>query len=86
MYIVDYQDKRDHNSDIVDRSVTAIIDCANCYLNEPEVLALLVTSLMKLTELEMTTKHPEIKDFMLKLEANNDLFIHKIATGIVSLI
>lgn len=83
MYNASYQDKRDHNSEVVDRSVQALIDFANCYLNEPEVLTLLVTSLMKLTELEMTTKHADIKEFMLKLEASNDLFIHKVATGTI---
>lgn len=78
-----YKDKRDQNTDAVDRSVMALIDCANCYLNEPEVLTLLVTSLMKLTEVDMTTKHSEIKEFMLKIESNNDFFIHKIASGIL---
>lgn len=29
----------------------------------------------------MTTKHQQIKDFMLKVEASSDYFIHKIAEG-----
>ena len=36
---------------------------------------------MKLTQKDMTTKHSEIKEFMMKLEASRDYFINKIATG-----
>ena len=38
---------------------------------------------MKLTEINMTTKHEEIKEFMRKLEGNSDYAIQKLASGIL---
>lgn len=40
---------------------------------------MILTSLMKLAVKDMTTKHDEIKEFMLKVESSSDYFIHKIA-------
>lgn len=59
----------------------ALIDCGNSYINDTAVITMLLMSLMKLTKVEMTTKHAEIKDFMLKLESSNDYFINKVASG-----
>ncbi len=41
---------------------------------------------MKLAVKDMTTKHQEIKEFMMKVEASSDYFIHKIAEGLNSYI
>lgn len=40
---------------------------------------MIITSLMKLAVKDMTTKHEEIKEFMLKVESSSDYFTHKIA-------
>lgn len=50
-------------------------------MTDSEVTFSLLSSLMKLAGKEMTTMHAAIKDFMLKLEASPDYFIHKIAEG-----
>lgn len=50
-------------------------------MTDSEVTFSLLSSLMKLAGKEMTTMHTAIKDFMLKLEASPDYFIHKIAEG-----
>jgi hypothetical protein len=46
---------------------------------------MLVTSLLKLAQPEMTSKHAAIKEFMLRLELSQDLFIHAMAAGTRSL-
>ena len=50
-------------------------------MEETEIITILVTSLMKLTQVNMTTKHTEIKEFMKKLEVSSNYFINKIASG-----
>jgi|JI9StandDraft_1071089.scaffolds.fasta_scaffold438758_1 hypothetical protein len=60
-------DEKSKSQEMVDRSVMALIDCGNCYLDDKEVILMLVSSLMKLTQVDMTSKHTEIKEFMLKL-------------------
>lgn len=40
---------------------------------------MIMTSLMKLAVKDMTTKHDQIKEFMLKLESSSNYFIHKIS-------
>lgn len=49
---------------MVDRSVRALIDCAECYLDQYDILIVLVSALMKLTRVDMTTLHSEIKVVM----------------------
>lgn len=58
-----------------------LIECANCYLDNSEIVFSLLSSLMKLAVKDMTTKHEQIKEFMMKVEASSDYFIHKIAEG-----
>jgi hypothetical protein len=65
----------------VDRSVSVLIACGECYLKDSEVIFMVITSLMKLAVKEMTTMHEEIKEFMLKVETSSDYFIHTTAEG-----
>lgn len=55
----------------------AILSCAEEYLDEEEITFLLVSGLMKLSGKEMTTKHDQIKSYLLKVEGNYNYFIHK---------
>ena len=55
-------------------------------MEETEIITILVTSLMKLTQVNMTTKHTEIKEFMKKLEVSSNYFINKIASGNINTI
>jgi hypothetical protein len=57
MYLSMDLDERDGDTDVVDKSVSALIDCGNCYLEEPEIVTMMLSSLMKLTQPNMTTKH-----------------------------
>ncbi len=66
---------------MVDRSVSVLIACGECYLKDSEVIFMIITSLMKLAVKDMTTKHEQIKQFMLKVEASSDYFIHTTAEG-----
>lgn len=61
----------------MDEAVDALIDCAQAYLSDSAVVFMLVTSLMKLAVSEMTTRHPQIKDFMLRVEASPNYQTHK---------
>ena len=76
-----YSVQRDQDTDLVDRSVQVLISCGECYTTDSEITFSLLSSLMKLAGKEMTTMQPAIKQFMLKLEASPDYFIHKIAEG-----
>jgi len=57
MYFKRKKDDRDGDSSVVDRCVTALINCAECYLQDNQVMFMLLTSLMKLTVGDMTSKH-----------------------------
>jgi hypothetical protein len=56
-----------------------LISCGLCYLDNSEIIFMILTSLMKLAVKDMTSKHEEIKEFMLKVETSSDYFTHKIA-------
>ena len=44
-----YADQRDKNSEAVDRSVDAILSCANEYLGNTSIIFAIVVSLMKMS-------------------------------------
>ena len=50
-------DLRDKNSEVVDRSVDALLSCADEYIENQMITMTIVTSLMKLSPIEMTSKH-----------------------------
>lgn len=77
----DWIDLRDRESGKVDRSVDAILAGAEEYLNDKEIMFLVVSSLMKLSVVDMTTRHEDIKKFVRKVEAHSDYFIHKTGEG-----
>lgn len=67
---------------MVDKSVDALLRCGESYLNDPEIIFMLVTSLMKLAGKDMSSRQKEIGEFMKRVETSSDYFTHKIAEGI----
>ena len=61
MYTPPNVDLRDKNSEAVDKSVEALLSCADEYISNQSVTLMIVTSLMKLSPIEMTSKHEEIR-------------------------
>ena len=59
----------------------ALLRCGESYLNDPEIIFMLVTSLMKLAGKDMSSRQKEIAEFMKRVEASSDYFTHKIAEG-----
>jgi hypothetical protein len=47
---------------------------------------MIVTNLMKLAGKDMTTKHTEIKEFMVQVQRSSNYLTHKIAEGKIYLI
>lgn len=59
-----------------------LLRCGESYLNDPEVMFMLVTSLMKIAGKDMSNRQKEIGEFMKRVETSSDYFTHKIAEGI----
>jgi hypothetical protein len=66
---------------VVDRSVGVLIECGECYLGQNETIFMIVTNLMKLAGKDMTTRHVEIKEFMVEVQRSSNYLTHKIAEG-----
>lgn len=60
-----YEQNKD--TEKVDKAVMAILECAEDYLYDEEITFLLVSAIMKLSGKDMTTKHDEIKKYLLKV-------------------
>ena len=69
---------RDKNSQDVDRSIEAILSCAEQYIDNQSLTLSIVPSLMKLSPIEMTSKHDEIKAYLKKVESQQNYFGHKL--------
>lgn len=52
-------------------------------MSDPEVMFMLVTSLMKIAGKDMSNRQREIGEFMKRVETSSDYFTHKIAEGTV---
>jgi hypothetical protein len=76
--------ERDQDQSKVDRAVQAILSCAEEYLSDEEITFMLVSALMKLSGKDMTSKHEDIKSYLLKVEGNYNYFIHKTGEGTLS--
>lgn len=58
-----------------------ILSCAEEYLQDYSIIFAIIVSIMKLSPVEMTSKHDEIKKFLLKVESQQPYAIHKCGEG-----